>query len=111
MCDKELRSDVSAPGDHCVTSSKNPTMPLDRKTVLTCLLAGRQSRVEKIYQLPEGPDACDTISYLDVSRSAGTKKGRGKTGVWELPVYMCVELCSVHNWKAIRFLKGLKILF
>lgn len=34
-----------------------------------CLLAGRQSRVEKIYQLPEGPDACDTISYLDVSRS------------------------------------------
>lgn len=87
-------------------------MPLDRKIVLTCLLAGRQSRVEKIYQLPEGPDACDTISYLNVSRwSADTKKGREKTGVWELPVYMCVELCSIHNWKAICFFKGLEILF
>lgn len=37
---------LSAPGDQCVTSSKNLTMPLDRRCT-RCLLAGRQSRVEK----------------------------------------------------------------
>lgn len=100
-----------APGYQRVTSCKNPTMPLGRKTVLTCLLAGRQSRVEKMYQLPGGPYAYD-ISYLDVSRwSAGTKKGREKKGVWELHVYMCFELCLTHNWKAINLQRPQKYFY
>ena len=101
-----------APGYQRAASSRNPTMPLGRKTALTCLLAGRQSRVEKIYQLPEGPCAYDIISDLDVSRrSAGTKKGREKKGVWELHVYMCFELCLIHNWKAIHLQRPQKYFY
>lgn len=80
---------------------KNPTMPLGRKILLTCLL-GRAGL--KKHQLPRGPHIDNSVSRLVPHLSASTKRRKKskKKKVWELHVYMCFELCLIHNWKAIN---------
>lgn len=97
-----------------VTYSKDPTVPLGRKGVLTCLLAGRQSRVgeKKKYissqraRMPTTPSATLTcVTDLQIPRKEEER------GVWELHVYMCFELCLTHNWKAINLQRPQKYFY
>lgn len=69
---------LSAPGYQCATYSKNPTMPLGRKSLLPCLLASRRSGAEEraCAQRARMPRASAAALTYVPHLSAETQRGR-----------------------------------